>query len=147
MAGIQRSASAVWEGNLRGGSGKVSGASTVLQDAAYTFATRFENAAGTNPEELIAAAHAACYSMALSGNLTDKGFTAERISTRAVLTMDKRDGKNTVVSIRLEVEGKVPGLDAQGFQQSAEQAKENCPISRLLKPGLEMIELDAKLVE
>lgn len=147
MAGIQRSASAVWEGDLRGGSGKISGASTVLQDAAYTFATRFENAAGTNPEELIAAAHAACFSMAFSGNLAEKGFTAERISTRAVLTMDKRDGKNTIVSIRLEVEGKVPGVDAQVFQQSAEQAKQNCPISRLLKPGLESIELDAKLVE
>jgi osmotically inducible protein OsmC len=121
--------------------------SGVLTDASYTYATRFDNAPGTNPEELIAAAHAACFSMAFASALEKKGFPATSVKTKATVIMDKRDAGNSVVRIRLETEGQVPNIDEATFQQAAEDAKKGCPISRLLSPGLEGIDLTAKLVK
>jgi len=141
---VIRKASAVWQGNLREGKGTMSVESGVLRDANYTFATRFESAKGTNPEELIAAAHAGCFSMALSAELERSGKPATRIATKASATMETVGGKPTISKIRLEVRGKVAGLDQAGFQKAAEGAKENCPVSRALK-GNVALELDAKL--
>ncbi len=144
MAGLQRKADAVWQGNLREGNGKFSASSGAFTDAAYTFATRFENSKGTNPEELIAAAHAACYSMAFSNELDKAGFKPRSVRTTATVTLDKRDAGFTVTHIRLETVGSAEGIDEARFQQIAEAAKEGCPISRLLKPGVEEIELVAR---
>jgi len=145
MADIQRSANAVWKGDLRGGNGKVSTPSGVLQEDAYTFATRFENAAGTNPEELVAAAFAACFSMAFAGVLSKKGYNSESLSTKATLDMDKMEVGFTITKMRLEVDGVVPNLDQAAFQQFAEEAEKGCPISRLLRPGLQEVEVIARL--
>jgi osmotically inducible protein OsmC len=136
-------ASAVWEGGLKGGKGTFSAGSGAFQGP-YTFATRFESARGTNPEELIAAAHAACFSMALSAGLEKAGTPPTRISTRATATMDNPGGGNRITRIRLEVVGKVPGVDAAAFQKAAEGARDNCPVSQALK-GNVAFELDAKL--
>jgi osmotically inducible protein OsmC len=144
---IERSANAVWNGTLKGGNGKMTAPSGVLSDAAYTYGTRFESAPGTNPEELIAAAHAACFSMAFSSALEKKGFPPTSIKTKATVIMDKREAGNSVVRVRLETEGQVPNIDEATFQQAAEESKKGCPISRLLSPGLEGIDLTAKLVK
>lgn len=145
MADIERTADAVWQGDLRGGNGQISTPSGVLKDDAYTFATRFENAAGTNPEELIAAAHAACFTMAFSGVLARKGYQPESLRTHATLSMDKTEAGFSVTKMLLEVTGKVPNLDEQTFRQLADEAERGCPISRLLRPGLQEIEVVAKL--
>lgn len=145
MADIQRSANAVWQGDLRGGKGQISTPSGVLKDDAYTFATRFENAAGTNPEELIAAAHAACFTMAFSGVLARQGYNPEKLQTQATVSMDKTDAGFTVTKVKLEVDGQVPNLDQATFQQLAEEAEKGCPISRLLRPGLQAIEVVARI--
>lgn len=147
MADIERSANAVWQGDLRGGKGQISTPSGVLQDDAYTFATRFENASGTNPEELIAAAHAACFSMAFASTLSRQGFQPQSIRTRAVVEMEKQEAGFAVTRIRLETEGQVPNIDEAKFQEVANDAKVNCPISRLLTPGLKSVDLQAKLVK
>jgi osmotically inducible protein OsmC len=144
MAQIQRTADAVWQGDSRSGAGKVSTGSGVLKDQAYTWAMRFEDKPGTNPEELIAAAHAACFSMALASGLSKAGFPPDSLHTHAVLTMEQED-RWSVTRIRLEVEGRVPNVDEATFQQQAETAKDNCPISRLLAPGLKGIDLVASL--
>ena len=135
--------SAVWEGGLKNGKGTFSAGSGAFKGD-YTFATRFEGAKGSTPEELIAAAHAACFSMALSADLERSGTPATRIATKASATIETVGGKPTVSKIRLEVRGKVQGLDQAAFQKAAEGAKENCPISRALK-GNVAFELDAKL--
>lgn len=145
MADIQRSADAVWQGDLRGGKGQVSTPSGVLQQDAYTFATRFENAAGTNPEELIAAAHASCFSMAFANTLAGKGYPPEVIQTHATLSMDRTSAGFSVTKMLLEVEGKVANIDQGTFEEVAKEAERNCPISRLLSPGLQSIEVVAKL--
>lgn len=145
MADIQRSANAVWQGDLRGGNGKISTPSGVLNEDAYTFATRFENAAGTNPEELVAAAHAACFSMAFSGTLSRKGYHPEVLQTKATLSMEKTDAGFSITKMKLEVVGQVPSLDQATFQQIAEEAEKGCPISRLLRPGLQEVEVVAQL--
>jgi len=139
------SASAVWEGGLKTGKGTFSAGSKAFQGP-YTFATRFEGAAGTNPEELIAAAHAACLSMALSAELEKAGNPVTRIATKASCTLETVGGKPTISKMRLEVRGKVPGLDQAGFQKAAEGAKANCPVSRALMNNV-AFELDAKLEE
>ena len=136
-------ASAVWEGGLKAGKGNFSAGSNAFKGE-YTFATRFEGTKGTNPEELIASAHAACFSMALSADLERSGKPATRIATKAAATMETVSGKPTISKIRLEVRGKVAGIDQAAFQKAAEGAKENCPVSRALK-GNVAIELDAKL--
>ena len=137
------SASAVWEGGLKTGKGTFAAGSKAFQGP-YTFATRFEGAAGTNPEELIAAAHAACFSMALSADLEKAGKPVTRIATKASCTLETVGGKPTISKMRLEVRGKVPGLDQAGFQKAADGAKANCPVSRALMNNV-AFELDAKL--
>lgn len=139
---MQRHASAVWQGTLKEGKGTLSTESGVLKDVAYSFAKRFGNEAGTNPEELIAAAHAGCFSMAFSGKLTAAGFTAERIATKANLTFEQVQGAFTVTTIHLDMAAKVPGIDRAKFDELASDAKATCPISRLLNAK---ITLSAKL--
>ncbi|MBI1796332.1 MAG: OsmC family protein [Candidatus Eisenbacteria bacterium] len=135
---MQSRASAVWTGDLKSGKGTMSAASGVLANAAYTFATRFEGKAGTNPEELIAAAHAGCFSMALSAELGRAGLSPERVETAAVVTLDTVDGKPTVTKSHLTVKAKVPGADRAKFMEIANGAKAGCPISRLLKAEVTM---------
>ena len=133
---MKRNATAVWKGDLKGGKGTITSQSGLLKEAQYGFTTRFEDGAGTNPEELIAAAHAGCFSMALSGKLGGAGMTAEAITTLATVTMEKIDPAGwTVTGIHLDCKAKIPGADAAKFDQAAKDAKEGCPISRLLAPG------------
>ena len=136
-------ASAVWEGKLKDGKGTFKAASGAFTGP-YTFATRFEGKPGTNPEELIAAAHAACLSMALSAGLEKAGKPATRVQTEAACTIEMVDGTPTITRMELTVRGKVAGLDQAGFQKAAEEAKSGCPVSRALK-GIPQITLDAKL--
>jgi osmotically inducible protein OsmC len=139
---MKRKASAVWNGALKDGRGKISTESGVLADAQYSFSTRFENGKGTNPEELIAAAHAGCFSMALSNELGGANLKPDSIATTATVTLDKTDAGFTVTQVHLEVRAKVPGASAESFAKAAGSAKANCPISRLLKTDITM---DAKL--
>ena len=139
---MKRTASALWQGNLKDGKGTVSTESGALSQTPYSFSTRFENARGTNPEELIAAAHAGCFSMALSAELGKAGITPDSIQTTANLTMERLDAGWTVTAIHLDVAAKVPGRDAAKFAAAANSAKTGCPISRLLKTTITM---DAKL--
>lgn len=141
---MQRKASAVWHGTLKEGNGKISTESGVLKDTAYSFHTRFEDGKGTNPEELIAAAHAGCFTMALSGQLTNAKLTAESLDTTAEVTMDKTDAGPTVTKIHLTTRAKVPGASKEAFETAANNAKTGCPISRLLKAA--EITLDAQLI-
>ncbi len=136
-------ASAVWEGGLKGGHGRYSAGSKSFQGA-YTFATRFEGAQGTTPEELIAAAHAACLSMALSADLERAGTPSTRIAVTASCTIEPVGGKPTVSRMRLVVRGVVPGMTQAAFAQAADGAKANCPVSRALMNNV-AFELDAKL--
>ena len=136
-------ASAVWEGKLKDGKGSFRAGSSTF-NGPFTFATRFEGKKGTNPEELIAAAHAACFSMALSAGLEKAGKPVSRVETTAACTMDMVSGTPTITKMELKVGGTVPGLDQAGFQRAAEEAKRNCPVSRALS-GIPQITLDAKL--
>lgn len=145
MADIQRTADAIWQGDLRSGKGSITTPSGVLKDDAYTFLTRFENQPGTNPEELIAAAHAACFTMAFSATLGKKGYQPESLRTHATLTMARSDAGTSIDKVRLEVEGQVPNIDQATFQQVAEEAEQGCPISKLLRPGLKEVEVVAHL--
>lgn len=133
-----RKASAVWKGSLKEGKGTISSDSGVLSNTPYSFSTRFENAKGTNPEELIAAAHAGCFTMALSAQLGNAGVTPESLETTASLTMDKLDVGWTVTKIHLDVTARIPGADKAAFDKAAENAKAGCPISRLLKAEITM---------
>lgn len=136
-------ASAVWEGGLKGGRGHFKAGSATFEGD-YSFPTRFEGARGTNPEELIAAAHAACLSMALSGVLEKASKPATRISTKAHCTIEKVGDGFKITRMRLEVTGNVPGMDQAGFAQAAEAAKKGCPVSGALQ-GNVLLELDARL--
>jgi lipoyl-dependent peroxiredoxin len=138
-----RKASAVWNGSLKEGKGTISTESKVLSKAQYSFSTRFENGIGTNPEELIAAAHAGCFSMALSAQLGNAGITPESIETTAAVTLEKTEAGFTVTKVHLDVSAKIPGADAAAFEKAAQDAKAGCPISRLLKAEITMT---AKLV-
>ena len=135
---MQRKGSAVWKGGLKDGNGQVSTGSGGLQNAPYTFASRFESGGKTDPEELIAAAHAACFSMALSGQLGAANLKADSIQTTATVTMEKTDAGFTVTAVHLDVTAKVPGADQAGFETAANNAKNGCPISRLLKADITM---------
>jgi len=126
-----RNAKADWQGEFKRGGGSVSTETGVL-DAQYNFGGRFESGTGTNPEELIAAAHASCFAMALSVGLTQAGNPPERLETSAAVTIDQVEGGFGITKIALTVRGKVPGLDADGFEQAAQGAKENCPVSKAL---------------
>src|SRR5262245_53281415 len=139
---MKRTASAAWSGDLKQGKGSVSTQSGVLKDTQYSFSTRFEEGIGTNPEELIAAAHAACFSMALSAQLGNAGLTPDRISTTATATFEKTDAGFTVTSMHLEVTAKVAGASQDAFETAAANAKAGCPISRLLNTTITM---DARL--
>jgi osmotically inducible protein OsmC len=133
-----RKASAVWNGSLKEGKGTISTDSKVLSNVQYSFSTRFENGIGTNPEELIAAAHAGCFTMALSGQLTSAGITPESLETTASVTLEKTDAGFTITKIHLDVTGKIPGADAAAFEKAAKNAETGCPISRLLKAEITM---------
>jgi lipoyl-dependent peroxiredoxin len=135
---MQRKASAVWKGGLKDGKGSVSSASGVLSNTPYSFTTRFENTPGTNPEELIAAAHAACFSMALSAQLGSGNLTPSSIETSATLTMEKLEPGWTITAVHLDVVGKVPGADDATFQKFAENAKAGCPVSKVLNAKITM---------
>jgi osmotically inducible protein OsmC len=138
-----RTASARWQGNLTEGSGTIKTGKGGYEGN-YSFKSRFEEGEGTNPEELIAAAHSGCFSMAFSKGLADAGFTGTSVETTATVHLDKTEAGMTVTRIDLDTVGVVPGIDAADFQKIAEGAKENCPISRLLSPGAE-ITLNATL--
>lgn len=142
---MKRKASAIWRGDLKSGRGTISTDSTVLKDSQYSFGTRFENGPGTNPEELIGAAHAGCYSMALSAELGKAGFTPDSIATTAEVTLENHPQTSwTVTRIHLQTQARVPQITAEKFAEIANGAKNGCPISRLLKAA--EITLDAKLV-
>jgi osmotically inducible protein OsmC len=133
-----RKASAVWNGSLKEGKGTISTDSKVLSNAQYSFSTRFENGIGTNPEELIAAAHAGCFSMALSAQLGTMNITADSIETTAAVSLEKTDAGFTITKVHLDVTAKIPGADPAAFQTAAQNAKAGCPISRLLKAEITM---------
>jgi lipoyl-dependent peroxiredoxin len=139
---MKRKASAVWKGGLKDGKGTISTDSGVLSDTQYSFSTRFEQGVGTNPEELIAAAHAGCFAMALSAQLGDAGLTAERIRTTASVTLDKTEVGFTITAVHLDVTAKIPGADQQAFERAANNAKAGCPVSKVLNAQITM---DAKL--
>ncbi len=130
---MKRTATAVWQGDLKKGKGTLSAPGGVLKETPYSFATRFENSAGTNPEELIAAAHAGCFSMALSAMLGEAGFVPQKIMTQATLTLDQVQGNWTITSSHLELRASVPKIDRAKFEAVATQAKANCPVSRVLR--------------
>ena len=135
---MQRNASAAWSGGLKDGKGSISTQSGVLNDTQYSFGTRFENGKGTNPEELIAAAHAGCFTMALSAQLGTINFTAESIRTTAAVTLEKLDAGWTISKVHLDVAAKVSGISQSAFEAAAASAKANCPVSRLLKAEITM---------
>ena len=135
---MERKASAVWKGNLREGAGSVTTESGVLRETPYSFKTRFENSPGTNPEELIAAAHAGCFSMALSAQLMTLQLTAEKIATAATLTFEKLEAGWTITKVHLDVTARVPGASPEAFAGAAASAKANCPVSRALKAEITM---------
>ena len=139
---MQRKASAHWSGGLKDGKGTLSAPSGVLNNTPYSFATRFESQPGTNPEELVAAAHAGCFSMALSAQLGSAGITAQSIDTTATVTLEKQESGFAVTSSHLQVKVKATGADKARFDQAAKNAEEGCPISKLLKAKITM---DAQL--
>ena len=139
---MKRTASAVWSGGLKDGKGNISTESGVLDSTPYGFSKRFENEPGTNPEELIGAAHAGCFSMALSGQLGEAGMTAESIKTSAAVTLEKVEGGFSITAVHLDLVARIPGADQKAFEAAAEWAKAGCPVSKLLNAK---ITLDAKL--
>jgi lipoyl-dependent peroxiredoxin len=139
---MKRKGSAVWKGSLKEGKGTVSTGSALLQDAQYSFGTRFEEGKGTNPEELIAAAHAGCFSMALSAQLGNAGITPESIATTATVSLEKQEAGFTITAVHLDVVAKIPGADKAAFETAANNAKAGCPVSRVLNATITM---DAKL--
>jgi osmotically inducible protein OsmC len=141
---MDRSANAKWQGSLKEGKGIISTQSGTLHEAQYSFGTRFENGVGTNPEELIAAAHAGCFTMALSGQLTSVDLPPDSIETTAVVTMEKTDDGPTITKIHLTTRAQLPKIEKEKFDELANKAKEGCPISRLLKAA--EITLDAQLI-
>ncbi|HHY86354.1 MAG TPA: OsmC family peroxiredoxin [Verrucomicrobia bacterium] len=142
---MQRQATAQWNGNLRSGSGQTSTGSGVLRDVPYSVPSRFESGKGTNPEELLAAAHASCFSMMLAKLLGDAEKPPGRIQTRATLTLAQREGGWKITRVHLDSEVSGPGLDTDTLNRVANDAKEQCPVSVLLKPGLEEISLSVRL--
>lgn len=135
---MKRTASAVWSGDIKQGKGALTTQSGVLKETPYSFVARFESGAGTNPEELIAAAHAGCFTMALSGALGRAGFSPEKLSTRAALTLEQVSGAWTITAIDLELDAKVPGVENGKFQEIAAGAKANCPVSRALNAKISL---------
>jgi len=141
---MKRNARAHWEGGLKDGNGTLFSDSGVLEGQQYSFGTRFESGKGTNPEELIGAAHAGCYAMALSMILGDEGYTAEHIDAEAAVELKEVDGDPTITAVALTVVARIPDIDDEAFQKAAEAAKKGCPVSRLLNAE---ISLEARLVD
>lgn len=139
---MKRKASAVWQGNLKEGKGSISTESGTLSNTQYSFSTRFENGVGTNPEELVAAAHAGCFAMASSAELGKAGITPESLEVTATITMEKTEAGFTIVESHLDLKAKIPGADQNAFNTAINTAKAGCPISRLLNTK---ITLDSKL--
>jgi len=139
---MKRTASARWRGDLKQGTGTISTQSGTLEDTAYSFAARFESGTGTNPEELIAAAHAGCFTMALAAALGRAGFVPEELSTQATVTLEQVQGNWTISAVNLDLKGRVPGIERAKFNELAADAKANCPVSRVLNAS---ITLDARL--
>lgn len=135
---MNRTSHATWRGDLRTGHGQLTSESGTLSRTPYTFDMRFENVTGTNPEELIASAHAGCFTMALSGELETIGFTATRLDTKATVTLDRKSNQWTITRVHLDVTGVVPGCNPAAFEKAATQAKANCPVSRLLNARITM---------
>lgn len=133
---MKRKATAVWSGNIKSGQGTISTESGVLKDAAYNFSGRFENGSGTNPEELIGAAHAGCFAMALSGQLEEAGMVADSLRTTATVTIEKTGDGFSVTAVHLDLVARIPGADKAAFETAANNAKAGCPISRLLKADI-----------
>ena len=129
---IKRNGNAVWSGGIKDGKGAVSTGSGVLKDSQYGFNTRFEDGPGTNPEELIGAAHAGCFTMALSGQLGQAGLTAQELRTTATVSMEKVEGGFSITAVHLDLVAKIPGASQEAFDKAAQTAKENCPVSKLL---------------
>jgi osmotically inducible protein OsmC len=144
MAELKRKASAVWRGDLRGGDGKITTESGALEKVAYSFSTRFENEPGSNPEELIASAHAACYSMAFANTLAQKGYDPKQVETHATCVLVAKDGGFEITRMLLDVEVDVEGLNQAQIESIAEEADQGCPVSNLLREGL-TIKVEAKL--
>ena len=140
---MERSASAKWQGDLKSGAGAITLESKTLDNAQYSFGTRFESGNGTNPEELLGASHAGCFSMALSMILGQSELTADEINTKATVTLEQVDGGFSITKVHLELKAKIPGASEQQFMEAANAAKENCPISKVLNATITM---DAELV-
>jgi osmotically inducible protein OsmC len=145
MAELHRSATSTWSGDLKSGSGVVSTQSGTLSDTKVTYVSRFENGNGSNPEELIGAAHAACYSMFLSALLSGAGHVPDTITTEAKVTLVTGEGGPNITKVALVTKGSVPGIDQATFQKFADDAKAGCPVSKLLTPGLKEVTLEATL--
>jgi osmotically inducible protein OsmC len=139
---MKRSATARWNGDLKSGKGTISTQSGVLSNTQYSFSSRFEQGTGTNPEELIAAAHAGCFSMALSLQLAEQGLVAQSITTKATVTIDKTDAGFTITASHLELTARIPGASQQAFEAATDNAKNGCPVSKVLNTK---ITLDRKL--
>jgi osmotically inducible protein OsmC len=135
---IQKKASATWTGSIKEGKGQISTESKALSQQPYGFQTRFEDQPGTNPEELVGAAHAGCFTMALSKVIGEAGHTAEKLETQAVVTLEKNNDGFSITKIQLSLTGQVPGMDEQDFTKAAQTAKENCPISKLLNAEISL---------
>ena len=135
---MKRNASAVWQGDLKTGKGTISTQSGVLSSTQYSFSTRFENGVGTNPEELVAAAHAGCFTMALSGQLGQVGIVPERLETTATVTLEKTDSGFAITESHLEVKATIPGADRAAFDKAAANAEKGCPISKLFNTKITM---------
>ena len=138
MTEFNRKAGVIWTGDLKSGSGLISTESRALFEEPYSFQTRFDNGTGTNPEELIAAAYAACFSMALANTLKTNGFNPRKTDTNATCTIASKDGGFQIASIQLHVRAEVPGIDEATFQKITLEAKENCPVSKILREGLDV---------
>src|SRR6266446_672829 len=133
---MKRHASAVWQGGLKDGKGSISTASGVLSNTQYSFSTRFEDGVGTNPEELIAAAHAGCFTMALAGQLGNAGMTPDRLETTATISLEKLEPGWTITKSHLDVVAKIPNADRAAFEKAVKNAEENCPVSRVLNANV-----------
>jgi osmotically inducible protein OsmC len=135
---MARKATAVWNGSLKEGKGNISTESGVLSKSPYSFKTRFENERGTNPEELIAAAHAGCFTMALAAELGKAGTTPENLETTAAVTLEKQDAGFAITKIHLDLTARIPNADKAAFEKAAQAAKAGCPVSKLFKAEITM---------
>ncbi len=141
---MERRATAAWQGGLKDGKGTLTTESKVLSNTPYSYSTRFEGSPGTNPEELLGAAHAGCFTMALSAQLAEAGIKSERIETKATITFEKLDSGFTITRSHLDVSVRAPGAERARFEQAAEKAKTGCPMSKVLRAEISM---DARLVD